>query len=270
MKCPRCTGTGVCISCQGTGKRQCPYCQGDPSGCSNCDYSGSLACEKECLSCLGTGTITKEIQTEQEEKYRPKTRTINQLNWVYILLALLGAGFFLGISNPESLGFYPYRVLTLHPQTLEFGQYWSFFTSSFISQDGIHQLFLAWIVFDTVPAITASLNSNIKAMITVFNSIVVVNILEYILVANFQAFAYVPVGTGTTWATALILWFLVRQNLNKPVFPPRYLTWYSIVLGLWILLRFINYINYPGANLVAVLSFVIAGLLWALLSNLRQ
>ncbi|MBQ7501834.1 rhomboid family intramembrane serine protease [bacterium] len=77
--CPRCSGTGVCIECQGSGKITCISCQGKgsvgvssqgkPIPCRACGGKKTADCSPKCSSCNGTGVISRAYQEEISRKY---------------------------------------------------------------------------------------------------------------------------------------------------------------------------------------------------------
>jgi len=98
MECPRCKGSGLCVTCRGGGQVPCAACggaghktraNGQTLTCTRCGGSGQEACDTACESCLGSGRITDALQKAQTEKYSPAAEAV-QSDSVRATVAIIG------------------------------------------------------------------------------------------------------------------------------------------------------------------------------------
>ena len=141
--CPRCSGTGICRDCHGSGRIACPVCRGSGKAGSNnqgkaipcraCKGTKHIACPPKCESCGGKGIITTSFQKEILEKYAPPALSHGHgAKVTKILIIICTALYALEILQPFQFNFlirpwlYPYDP---HSNPWEL---WRLFTAAFL------------------------------------------------------------------------------------------------------------------------------------------
>lgn len=145
MQCPRCEGSGKCTECLGSGKLECPSCDGEGQkatsrgvsyACKSCAGTGKIDCPTECSSCAGVGTITEQLQQETREKYRLKFVDSSPIGTVTLpLLAILVGVHVLVKLKPDVIGY-----LVLWEGSFPAGYFWAVLTPELVHFSTLHLL----------------------------------------------------------------------------------------------------------------------------------
>lgn len=145
MTCPRCSGSGQCIECKGSGSITCATCSGTgkrqrSSGqtydCSRCKGTGAEACNPRCDPCRGSGTITAAQQKEIHDKYTMVGEPVEARMGFQMVNAIL----LLNLASFVAQGIVPGYVesfMFLAPAALA-GEWWRFLTAQFVHNGYLH------------------------------------------------------------------------------------------------------------------------------------